>query len=76
MEVLPGITEIDFMRHIVGALPLPWDVELTFRTPSRVTKKGKVKRGRKIYTHYWPGLVTKPYQKVAVEVDLASMRIG
>jgi hypothetical protein len=52
------------MAAITEALPMPWTVEVTFRT----------KDGREVFTWYAPCQVTAPDQTVAVEVDLGATR--
>ena len=52
------------MAAIADGLPLPWTVEVTFRT----------KDGREVFTYYAPCQVTAPDQTVTVEVDLGATR--
>lgn len=58
------MSEINIMPAITEAMPLPWTVEVTFRT----------KAGGPVFTWYAPVEVTAPDQTVSVEIDLGSMR--
>ena len=53
------------MAAIAEGLPLPWTVEVTFRTTD----------GREVLTWHAPCRVTAPDDTVAVEVDLGSVRM-
>jgi len=54
------------MAAITEALPMPWTVEVTFRT----------KDGREVFTWYAACEVTAPDQAVAIEIDLGSVHLA
>lgn len=53
------------MAAIAASLPMPWTVEVTFRTL----------KGEPVFTWHAPCKVTAPGQTVSVEVDLGSVRM-
>jgi hypothetical protein len=53
------------MAAIAEGMPMPWTVEVTFRT----------KDGTEVFTWYAPCQVTAPDQTVSLEIDLGSVHM-